>query len=131
MKNWKSFIATIFALCVLCFVPAACSAATSPSVTLTWTASTSTDATLGYNVFRSTVTGTEAAPALNASPVDLNCSGTTCTYVDTTVARGTTYYYVVQAIETSDGLASANSNEVTAIIPNNPAPPTSLILVVH
>jgi hypothetical protein len=70
-------------------------------VTLSWTAVS--DAT-GYNIKRSTTAG---GPYTN---VGSNVSGTS--YVDSSVTNGTTYYYVVTAL---NGTAeSANSNEASA-----------------
>jgi hypothetical protein len=81
---------------------------TSHSVALTWTASTTSGVT-GYNVYRSTTSGSGYAK-IDTSLV----SGTT--YTDTSVASGTTYYYVVRSVS-STGLESANSSQVTAIVP--------------
>ncbi|SHI66061.1 Fibronectin type III domain-containing protein [Propionispora hippei DSM 15287] len=69
-------------------------------VTLNWDAVT--DAT-GYNVKRSFTAGGQYETIANAS-------GTS--YVDTNVVNGTTYYYVVTAVN-ADG-ESANSNEASA-----------------
>jgi hypothetical protein len=77
------------------------------SVVLTWNASTST--VTGYNVYRSTVSGT-GYTKLNSSLV----SGVT--YTDSTVQNGTTYYYVTTAVD-SGGSESVHSNEVSAPIP--------------
>ena len=77
------------------------------SVALTWNASTSTVS--GYNVYRSLVSGssyTKINPSLVAA---LN-------YTDLTVENGTTYFYVVTAIDSS-GNESVNSIEVSAIVP--------------
>ncbi len=80
---------------------------TAPSATLTWTASTSTVS--GYNVYRSTTSGSGYAK-INSSLV----AGVT--YGDTTVQSGTTYYYVVTAVNAS-GEESTDSNQATAVIP--------------
>jgi hypothetical protein len=79
----------------------------SHSVTLTWTASTSTVS--GYNVYRSTVSGgpyTKMNSSLIAS----------ATYVDNGVTAGQTYYYVVTSVD-SNSVESANSAEVSALVP--------------
>jgi fibronectin type 3 domain-containing protein len=63
----------------------------------------------GYNVYRSSVSG---GPY---SKVNTTLIAAT-TYVDTTVASGQTYFYVVTSVE-SNGVESANSAEVTAVVP--------------
>ena len=77
------------------------------SATLNWTASTST--VIGYNVYRGTVSGGPYT-LLNPSPVAAT------QYVDSTVAAGQTYYYVVTAVASGDA-QSADSNQVSATIP--------------
>ncbi|HVS88295.1 MAG TPA: choice-of-anchor D domain-containing protein [Candidatus Acidoferrum sp.] len=77
------------------------------SVALTWNASTSTVS--GYNVYRSTVSGT-GYTKLNSSLV----SG--LAYTDSSVQNGTTYFYVTTAVD-SGGKESTYSNEVQAVIP--------------
>src|SRR6267378_2443309 len=72
------------------------------SVSLSWTASTST--VNGYNVYRSTTSGA-GYTKLNGGLVSL------VNYTDSTVANGITYYYVTTAVDGS-GLESINSNEV-------------------
>jgi fibronectin type 3 domain-containing protein len=77
------------------------------TVTLSWTASTSTVS--GYNVYRSTVSGgpyTQTNTALNAST----------NYVDNSVQSGTTYFYVVTAVD-ADAVESAFSNQVSVVVP--------------
>ncbi len=77
------------------------------SVTLNWTASTSTVS--GYNVYRSSVSGgpyTMVNPSLD----------TTTQYVDSTVVAGQTYYYVVTSVDSSN-VESTDSNQVSATIP--------------
>lgn len=77
------------------------------TVALSWTASTSTVS--GYNVYRSTTSGTGYAK-VNTSLL------TTLTYTDSAVVNGTTYYYVATAVDAS-GNESVNSNEASAVIP--------------
>ena len=76
---------------------------------LSWSSSVGT--ITGYNVFRGTAAGGESTTPLNSTPLPV---GTT-SFKDTGVIAGNSYYYVVQAI---DGpAASANSNEVSAMVP--------------
>jgi hypothetical protein len=77
------------------------------SVALSWIASTSTVA--GYNVYRSTVSGTQYTK-VNSSLVG------GLAYTDGTVLGGTLYYYVTTAVDAS-GSESTHSNEVSANIP--------------
>jgi len=81
--------------------------ATQHSVTLSWQASKS-KRIVGYHVYRSTVLGDDFF-LLTAVIPDL-------AYVDTSVASGNTYTYVVTAVD-SDGKESHHSNQVTAVIP--------------
>jgi hypothetical protein len=83
--------------------------ARSHSVVLTWDASTSTDV-VGYNVYRSDVSGGPYAQLNGSIPV------LALTYTDTTVQAGLTYYYVVTAVD-SEGTESAYSNEASALVP--------------
>ncbi|HYT22563.1 MAG TPA: choice-of-anchor D domain-containing protein, partial [Candidatus Polarisedimenticolia bacterium] len=77
------------------------------SASLSWNASTSTVS--GYNVYRSTVSGS-GYTKINSSLI------TTLTYTDSTVQSGTTYFYVTTAVDSS-GRESADSNQATAVIP--------------
>ncbi len=79
---------------------------TAHSVTLNWQASTSSGVT-GYNVYRSTVSGGYYGLLANTGNL---------TYKDSAVQSGTTYYYVVTALN-SVGQQSAYSNQVTAVVP--------------
>jgi hypothetical protein len=77
------------------------------SVTLTWTASTSTVS--GYNVYRSTVSG---GPYTKQTGTPI----TATSYADSAVSASTTYYYVVTSVDAS-GVESAYSAEVSATVP--------------
>jgi hypothetical protein len=79
----------------------------SHSVTLSWTASTSTVS--GYNIYRTAVSGSGYAKINSGLIPGL-------TYTDTTVQAGTTYYYVATAVDAS-GTESTDSNQATAVIP--------------
>ena len=72
-------------------------------VNLSWTASSGAT---GYNVYRGTSSSNEAPTPINSSPV----SGTT--YADSGLTNGTTYYYVVTALNATG--ESGNSNEANA-----------------
>jgi hypothetical protein len=81
---------------------------TAYSVSLAWTASTSSGVA-GYNVYRSTVSGSDYVK-INSTLVS------PLTYVDGTVLNGTTYYYVVTAVDGS-GNESPYSPECSMAIP--------------
>ena len=74
-------------------------------VSLTWTAPTDTDLA-GYHVYRS-----ETSPVDTTTPLASLVPGVT--YTDNSGSTGTTYYYVVKAVDTS-GNKSAASNEDSA-----------------
>jgi hypothetical protein len=82
-------------------------AATSHTVDLSWNASA--DA-VSYNIYRGTVSGGPYT-MINSSP------DTTTAYTDSTVASGTTYYYVATAVN-SESQESGYSNQATAVIPS-------------
>ena len=78
------------------------------SVALNWTASTTPNVT--YNVYRSTTSGVYGS-ALASLP-----AGTT-SYSDSTVQAGSTYYYVIRAVDpTNSNNLSSPSHEAKAII---------------
>jgi fibronectin type 3 domain-containing protein len=76
-------------------------------VALTWNASSGATS---YNVLRSTTSGAEVPIATGV---------TTPSYTDTGLANGTTYFFVVQAVNSAG--TSGNSNEVSAT-PTCPTP---------
>jgi hypothetical protein len=77
------------------------------SVTLSWTASTST--VPGYNVYRSAVSG---GPYTKVNSV----LDPAIQYTDSTVQSGLTYFFVVTSVDSSN-VESTFSNEVSATIP--------------
>jgi hypothetical protein len=77
------------------------------SVALSWNASTSTVS--GYNIYRSTISGSSYLRINSSQVAGLN-------YTDSTVQNGATYYYVTTAVDNS-GSESAYSNQVSAAIP--------------
>jgi hypothetical protein len=79
-------------------------------VTLAWTASSGAT---NYNIKRSTTSG---VPYTN----NIIITTTTTGYTDTNVINGTTYYYVVSALNT--GGEGVNSSEVSATPLSSPAP---------
>jgi len=77
------------------------------SVSLSWTASTSTVS--GYNVYRSLTSGSGYAKVNTGLVSSVN-------YTDATVANTTTYYYVTTAVD-ANGNESIDSSEAVAAIP--------------
>jgi len=66
----------------------------------------------GYNVYRATTSGGESG----TSPINGSTLVSGESFTDTNVAAGTTYYYVLTAVN-SNGMQSADSMEVSAVIP--------------
>jgi len=87
------------------------SGAGSHDVILSWTAR-GTSGNVAFNVYRGITTGGESSTPLNATPINDTA------YVDESVAAGTTYYYVVTAVN-SNGVQSAASGETEATVPVN------------
>src|ERR1700730_6078423 len=81
----------------------------SHSVTLVWTAEGPPVPVIGYNVYRSTVSGGPFTK-LNSPAI------TAAAYMDPGVHPRDTYYYVVTSM-TSTGMESERSNEVSATVP--------------
>jgi Abnormal spindle-like microcephaly-assoc'd, ASPM-SPD-2-Hydin len=77
------------------------------SIALNWGASTTSVS--GYNVYRSTVSGSSYAKVNGSLVGGVN-------YADSSVQTGKTYYYVATAVDSS-GNESVFSNEVSAIVP--------------
>ena len=82
--------------------------ASGSGIALDWADSTESDLA-GYNVYRSTVSGT-GYTKINPSLVPA------LAYTDSTVQNATTYYYVTTAVDSS-GNESLYSNDTQAIIP--------------
>jgi fibronectin type 3 domain-containing protein len=78
------------------------------SVLLNWTASPSAGVT-GYNVYRTTTSGSGYAKINSSAVAGL-------TYTDTTVVNGLTYYYVTTSLDGS-GDESTYSMEIQMVIP--------------
>jgi fibronectin type 3 domain-containing protein len=83
------------------------SSATSHTVLLRWTASTSLVA--GYNVYRSSVHGSSYLRINTALVRQLS-------FTDTAVESGAMYFYVTRAVD-AQGHESVNSNETIVVIP--------------
>ena len=81
---------------------------TQHSVSLSWNPSTSV--VIGYNVYRSAISGGPYSKI--SSAVNVNT-----TYSDPSVSAGQIYYYVTTSVDES-GVESAYSNEVAAQIPS-------------
>ncbi|HTC74533.1 MAG TPA: choice-of-anchor D domain-containing protein [Edaphobacter sp.] len=78
-------------------------------VDLSWDApGSSPDPVMGYNVYRST--GGGASQLINPS------IQTPTSYVDSTVASGSSYNYIVKSVD-SNGVESVPSNQITVTIP--------------
>jgi len=79
------------------------------SVSLAWTASTSSDV-IGYNIYRGTVS---AGPY---SKINASLSAST-TYTDNSVVDGQTYYYVSTAVSSNNQESAYSSPPQQAVIP--------------
>jgi hypothetical protein len=78
-------------------------------VDLSWNApSNSLDPVAGYNIYRST--GSGSLVLMNSSP------DSAVVYLDSTVVSGATYSYVVKSVDSS-GVESVASNQITVTIP--------------
>ena len=90
-------------------------------VGLSWTAPASNggSAITGYNIYRSTTSGTQGALLASVGP-------TITTYTDTGLTNGTTYYYEVTAVNTVGESTASNQVEVE---PGVPGPPTRLTAI--
>jgi glucosylceramidase len=88
--------------------------ASSSQINLSWTASTTSGVT--YSVFRSTASG--FAPG-SGNQVASGLSGTT--YSNTGLSSGTTYYYLVEAVDSNGASGpSSQASATTAVIPSAP-----------
>ncbi|MGH9735265.1 MAG: putative Ig domain-containing protein, partial [Candidatus Acidiferrales bacterium] len=81
---------------------------TAYSVSVSWTASPSSGVA-GYNVYRSTTSGTDYVKINSAVVGSLG-------YVDGTLQDGTTYYYVITAVDSS-GNESGYSTQCSVAVP--------------
>jgi fibronectin type 3 domain-containing protein len=85
-------------------------------VQLNWTASTTSDTNIVYNIFRSTTSGTEHNIS-NTNMANMIATGVTGnSFTDVMLTPGTTYFYQVNATSQASG-ESALSNEASASVP--------------
>jgi fibronectin type 3 domain-containing protein len=85
-------------------------------VQLNWTASTTSDTNIVYNIFRSTTSGTEHNIS-NTNMANMIATGVTGnSFTDVMLTPGTTYFYQVNATSQASG-ESALSNEASANVP--------------
>ncbi len=96
--------------------------ATAHGITYSWTASASSYAGLGYNLYVGTTPGGESSTPANSALMAPGCSGATCTYTYTNVVSQATYYAVLATcVPTGSGgsgeTCSAKTPEVAATIP--------------
>lgn len=111
---------------------------TDQSVAVSWTAPTSGPTPSGYAVSRAPATAsTILAPTLSTSPtVSGNVKpalpempAAQLTYLDSTVAEGQSYDYIVESVDAS-GIDSAPSNIATAIVPGDAPGPITITIQV-
>jgi beta-galactosidase len=94
------------------------------SIALSWMPSTAgATCPVNYDIFRSTTAGFTPS---TANQVGMAQAGTT--YTDTGLTAGTTYYYVVDAVDSSG--PSANSNQASAMVPATGAPAPDFMLAI-
>jgi hypothetical protein len=89
------------------------------TVTLNWGPGSTSTGTVNYQVFRGTSSNGELTTPI-ATAVAANCDNvnTVCTFKDSNVVAGQTYFYYV---ETFDGTnLSIPSNEISVIVPVAP-----------
>jgi ribosomal protein S8E len=88
---------------------------------LSWTASATPPAVVGYNVFRNANSGSSGPPWVQLNTTPITCTTTTCSFTDTNngagLSSGVEYWYVVTAVGSDGVTQSADSNVVTATIP--------------
>ena len=137
MKRLTLFLLTLAAIGCLALVTVGCQAQVPPAtphqVTLTWQAPSSsstwsgctTAAPCAYAVYRCTGTATACGTLSSTAWAELTTATTRpsgTSYVDATVAGGTSYTYAVETVQGSDN--SGPSNTTTATVPQTPAAPS-------
>jgi hypothetical protein len=93
--------------------------ASAHGITYTWTASASTYAGLGYNLYIGTTPGGEGATSVNTALMAVGCSGASCTYTYANVVPLATYYATLATCvpNGSATTCSVQTAEVAATIP--------------
>jgi fibronectin type 3 domain-containing protein len=86
-------------------------AVSSSEIDLSWTAAAGT--VTGYNVYRGTASGGQSPTPLNSTPL----SSAVTNYQDTTAAAGTSYYYVVKALD-GTGISQGSDEAMTTTASN-------------
>lgn len=114
-----AYIPLAVLIAILTFGPPHSHAQTQHGGLVTWIAPTSSDAAVGYFVYRAT---SASGPFTQIDTTE----DTSTSYLDTTVAANTTYYYYAVAVDAS-GNQSGPSNTATLVVttlPTNPGAPT-------
>jgi hypothetical protein len=95
------------------------------SVTLTWAPNSTGDPVTTYNVLRGTTSGGESTTPIGTTAAS-TCT-TSCTYVDSAVVGGTTYFYEITATNSggTSGPSAETSVTVPFFVPAVPAKPTA------
>jgi hypothetical protein len=89
-------------------------AAATCGLTLSWTAGTpACPGPVTYNVYRSTTPGFTPAPG---SRLASGITGTSYADASGSLASGTAYYYIVRAVDASNGVEEANSVQRSAVL---------------
>jgi len=120
------FVVLLSALCMI--VPAAHAQAAHNCV-LSWTPSTdgASNPSSGYNILKGTTSGGESTTPVNSSPVAVGCTSTsTCTWTDSSVTAGATYYYKVTFVVGTQSSAPAEGEGTVPI-----SPPTGVTVVTN
>lgn len=129
LLRFRELSGAVLLFAVILIVPALAQA--QDSITLTWSPNSTGGTVTTYEVFRFTAaptnTTTPYTTADYASVAASSC-GTSCTYTDTAVVEGTTYYYQLEACNSAPTPCSAPTPAVSFTVPfqtpNVPATPT-------
>lgn len=100
------------------------------SVTLTWTASTST--VTGYNVYRETASGQCTDTSTGVGPGCLKITGapiSALTFLDT--APPLPSWYIVRSVSASGESVNSNEAQAVTVVPTKPIPPSGLKATVN